>query len=191
MKLLKKMTLTATAALLTALILPVSATESIDPEARLDNAATELKVRAALLETIGRDMLDVEVEAQAGQVTLTGKAGTQANSELAKEVALAMGGVGAVDNQIELDATQTEAAVGDGVAEAELEVQNAILESRVKGALIGELGLNALELQVEASDGAVSLRGALDSEEHRKVAVATARDISGVVEVVDLLDART
>ncbi|MEM1177198.1 MAG: BON domain-containing protein [Acidobacteriota bacterium] len=173
--------------LLAVLTLPIAADESQDFSTRIGNATMELKVKAALLDKIGWDMLDVDVEASGADITLTGEAETKANGELAKEVALSVDGVQKVENRVTVTAQPAEGAVGRRVAEAELEVKDALLESRVKGALIAEVGRNAFELEVEASDGTVSLRGNLESAEHRTIALTTVRQLSGVDKVIDLM----
>ncbi len=171
--------------LLTAM--PALATNTTDIESEIADAALELKVKTALLEHIGWDMLTVDVEAEQGQVVLMGTADNRANQELAKEVTLAVNGVEKVDNKLNIEKKSTEAPVGAAVADAELEVKDAVLESRVKTELITELGLNAFDIEVEATDGRVSLRGELKNADHRSLALKTVESCKGVEEVVDLL----
>ena len=181
---------TALFVLITALMLaavPALATNTSAIESEIADAALELKVKTALLEHIGWDMLTVDVEAEQGQVVLMGTADNRANQELAKEVTLAVNGVEKVDNKLAIEKEDTETPVGGAVANAELEVKDAVLESRVKTELITELGMDAFDIEVEATDGRVSLRGELDDQSHRTLALKAVESCKGVDEVVDLL----
>ncbi|HEX7669421.1 MAG TPA: BON domain-containing protein, partial [Polyangiaceae bacterium] len=73
------------------------------------------------------------------------------------------------------------------VAASEASVKNVALEMKVKGILLGEIGKNALKIEVEVVDGVVSLRGKLDNPETSKAAILKTRSIEGVKKVVDLL----
>lgn len=158
-----------------------------DLDTMLHNASTELKVKTALLEHIGWDMLTVDVEAAGSEVTLTGLADNRANQEMAKEVARSVDGVEKVNNHLKIEREPTEAPVGKAVADAELELKDAVLESRVKTELIAELGMAAFDIEVEATDGTVSLRGHLEDERHRALAVDTVESCKGVDKVISLL----
>jgi osmotically-inducible protein OsmY len=188
-------TLKTLALLALALLLISPAFADQDKESDLstvvDNAATELRVKTALLGKIGWDMIDTDVEAHGTHVTLLGEAESKAHCELAKEVALSVEGVHTVDNRLKLEEEPTEAPVGDAVAKAEREVKDAILESRVKTALIAEMGTNAFDIEVEATDGEVSLRGHLSQEQQEEIALSTAKSTKGVEKVVDLLTVKS
>lgn len=169
---------------------------------RLSDAKNELKIKSELLTKVGWDMIDVDVTCIGDRVILEGEADSKANQELAKEVAYSIDGVDRVTNHIrvkddadkkkkmkEKDAERTPVAdeVSDAVGNAELEVKDAILESRVKTQLIQEMGFNAFQIEVEAADGVVSLRGDLDSKDEIRMAKKLAGDVKGVGKVVDLL----
>ena len=100
---------------------------------------------------------------------------------LAQEVALSVEGIKKVDNKVTVK--NAEGAVGA----SEASVKNVALEMKVKGILLTEIGTNALNIEVEAVDGVVSLRGKLDNHESSKAAIKKARGIKGVRKVVDLL----
>jgi osmotically-inducible protein OsmY len=150
---------------------------------------TELKVKAALLDKIGPDALGVRVTVDRSQAILTGTVEKRSTQELAEEVAKSVEGVGSVDNKLRV--TGSEAPHGTEVQRAEKQVteelDDARLESRVKLRLFGELGRRARPIEVEASDGVVSLRGTVPDNYRRKLALETARGVSGVKKVVDLL----
>lgn len=183
--------------LLTALLLLLAgaAFAATNDDSALDNAALELKVKTALLTKIGWDMIDVDVEASGGHVWLDGEADSRSHQELALEVARSVEGVDKVENRLELEASESDDTrtpvtdkVEKGMSKAEAEVRDAILESRVKTALLDAIGTQAFDIEVEATDGEVSLRGTLDDGRHEELALDTTRKCEGVENVIDLIE---
>ncbi|HEX9942166.1 MAG TPA: BON domain-containing protein [Thermoanaerobaculia bacterium] len=152
------------------------------------DARLEADVRMALLEKLGDDGLGVTVDARAGRIRLIGAVDKRSTQELAEEVAKAVPGVQSVDNQLSArEETPESTAVGKAVGHTEREVDDAILEMRVGKNLLGEIGRYALDLEVEATEGVVSLRGTLPDPERKSLALRAARETAGVKRVVDLL----
>ena len=81
--------------------------------------------------------------------------------------------------------TQQNAEGAVGASEAS--VKNVALEMKVKGILLGDIGTNALKIEVEVVDGVVSLRGKVDSPETAKEALTKTQGIKGVRKVINLL----
>lgn len=169
----------ALAALLMSLGLP-----TLSRAGTLDDAVTNVKVRALLLDKLGTDALGVHIEVDRGKVMLTGKVEKKSTQELAKEVALSVQGVHEVDNRITVGPSKATTTVD----KAEAELKDAVLEARVKGRLLDQVGTNAMRIEVEASDGIVSLRGAVPSESIRSTSLETAKSTKGVHKVIDLID---
>lgn len=205
---MKKLLLIVLALLLTTATVAVAGDDWKDKdkdqamEAAVQDMNTNLQVRMALLDKIGWDALDFGIEVEGDEIVLTGEAENRSNQELAKEVALSVDRVESVDNRITLKEAESsdtpvasavadaEGEVRDAVADAEGEVRDAILETRVKSRLVAEMGANAFDIEVEASDGVVSLRGEVDSDSERQIALGTASETDGVERVVDLTDTR-
>ncbi|MFL6195300.1 MAG: BON domain-containing protein [Thermoanaerobaculia bacterium] len=152
------------------------------------DARLEADVRLALLDKLGDDVLGVTVDAVGGRVSLLGAVDKRATQELAEEVAKSVPGVVSVDNRLSAREGEPEStAVGKAAGHTEREVGDAVLEMRVGKNLLAEIGRYALDLEVEATDGVVSLRGTLPDRERKSLALRAARDTSGVKDVVDLL----
>lgn len=87
------------------------------------------------------------------------------------------------------------AAANDSVEEAAQEVKarslDAATTARVKTALALSRSVSAFDVQVDTLQGVVTLSGTLPSEVARSVAIAIARDTSGVREVQDRLSIDT
>jgi osmotically-inducible protein OsmY len=151
-------------------------------------ARTEADVRLALLDKLGWDALDVKVEVTGGTVRLEGEVEKRATQELAEEVALSVSGVNKVDNRLTMPSASTGTPVGQAVGSAEKEVNDAALELRVGKNLLGEIGRYAFDLEIESTDGIVSLRGTLPDRERKTLALRAAGNTTGVKKVIDLLE---
>jgi len=155
-------------------------------------ARITVAVRLALLEKLGRDGLRIHIDVAGDKVTLSGTVAVRASQELAEEVALGVTGVRSVDNRLKTvaDARPSPHPVEKAVGKAEKEVADAMLESRVKLRLFDVMGLVAFNVEVEAVDGIVSLRGTLPDPDHRDIALQAAGHTKGVTKVLDLLRVR-
>jgi hyperosmotically inducible periplasmic protein len=160
-------------------------------EQDVSDARLEKEVRLALLEKLGDDGLGVTVDATAGRVSLIGAVDKRSTQELAEEVAKSVPGVQSVDNRLLAREEKTaDTPVASAVGHTEHELDDAVLEMRVGKNLLGEIGRYALDLEVEATDGVISLRGTLPDPERKSLALKAARGTSGVKQVVDLLTVR-
>jgi len=169
-----------------------AAPAAADLESRVGDAVLELKVKAALLDKLGSEAFGIDVEAIGHTVVLTGEVESRATKELAKEVTLAVRGVRSVRNKLTLERKKRAAdtPVSRGVAKAEGEVLDAVLEVRVKRRLLEEIGRYAMDVEVEAVAGKVTLRGPLPDRQRHRLAIQTARRTKGVDEVIDLIKVR-
>ncbi|HKH44337.1 MAG TPA: BON domain-containing protein [Thermoanaerobaculia bacterium] len=160
-------------------------------EENVEDASLGADVRLALIDKLGFDALGVTVDTAGGSVYLTGRVEKRATQELAEEVALSVPGVTKVENRLSLKPTgQSETVVDKAVSNSEREVQDAALELRVGKNLLGEIGRHALSLEVESTDGVVSLRGRVPDRERKELALRAAQDTPGVKKVIDLIEVR-
>ncbi len=189
-RLLAALALAALAAAPAACYRPAPSAPAEDPalRERVADALLTERVRVKLLGKLGTDALGIDVAAAGDRVRLSGTVAARVTQELAEEVARSVPGVRRVDNRIALELRRDRPGpVGRAAAEAERELNDAALESQVKADLLGELGRWALELEVEAADGVVSLRGWVPDAARERLALATARDVRGVERVIDLI----
>jgi osmotically-inducible protein OsmY len=170
----------------TLLVLPTpvaQAAPSDTVDSEVSQAITGVAVKAKLIAKLGADALHIHVDMQGSKAVLTGQVEKKESQELAKEVALSVSDVKEVDNRL----TQNPAREASAAKNVELEIKDAVLETKVKNALLTQVGKNALKIEVEATNGVVSLRGTVPSGEISSVAVAKAKSVSGVTKVVNLL----
>ena len=158
-------------------------------EENVEDASLGADVRLALIDKLGFDALNVHVDTEGGHVFLTGRVEKRATQELAEEVALSVRGVTEVENGLELKGGgRSESTVDHAVTSTEAEVEDAALELRVGKNLLEEIGRHALDLEVESTDGVVSVRGKLPDSERKKLALRTAEGTPGVKKVIDLIE---
>jgi osmotically-inducible protein OsmY len=150
------------------------------------------RVHIALLQHLKDDALQVKVEVKGRAVELSGQVHKRASQELAKQVALSVSGVHEVSNRIMLapGGERGEAPVSKVVGKVEREVADGLLEARVKVRLLEELGRVAFDIEVEATDGVVSLSGTVPDSARQQLAVSVAKATKGVRELHDLLHVR-
>jgi osmotically-inducible protein OsmY len=140
-----------------------------------------VSIRSTLVEKMGTEALRIRVSVSGSTATLTGEVTTSASQEVAQQIALSVRGVAKVENRV----TQQN---GDGASAAsEASLKDMSLVMKVKAVLLEEFGAIALRIEVEAVDGAVSLRGKLDRPEIGRAVAKRTRSIQGVRKVVDLL----
>jgi osmotically-inducible protein OsmY len=149
---------------------------------------TTLNVKLALLDKLGTDSLHVDVDSVAGTVSLRGTVDKRQTKELAGTVAMAVRGVHRVENGIRLEAAVANPShAGAAVSEADAEVKDAVLETRLRLALIDKMGSDGFGIGTDAANGVVTL-----SFDHafntvsRERAVAIATDVKGVSKVVSV-----
>jgi len=151
------------------------------PEARSDAWIT-LKVKGALALHRNVSALATEVTTDNGAVTLTGKAGSEAEKQLATEYAKDVEGVKSVRNQITVTG-QAEPAmnrIGDRIDDASITAQ-------VKTSLLFHRSTHALATKVVTRDGVVTIRGRARTAAEKQLVGKLAQDVNGVRKVDNLM----
>ena len=159
-------------------------------EENVQDASLGADVRLALIEKLGFDALGITVDTAGGRIYLTGQVEKRATQELAEEVALSVPGVSNVENRLTLKEPSAATPAGQAVTNSELEVQDAALELRVGKNLLAEIGRHALSLEVESTDGVVSVRGEVPDRQRKELALRAAQDTPDVKKVIDLIEVR-
>lgn len=161
-------------------------------EENVDDASLGADVRLALIDKLGFDALGITVDTAGGHVFLTGGVEKRATQELAEEVVRSVPGVTRVENRLTLrpGESRSGSTVDRAVSSTEAEVQDAALEVRVGKNLLGEIGRHALDLEVESTDGVVSVRGKVPDSERKTLVLRTAEGTPGVRKVIDLIEVR-
>ncbi|HEY2295959.1 MAG TPA: BON domain-containing protein [Thermoanaerobaculia bacterium] len=146
--------------------------------------AKEIEIRDLMLEKGHEAALGIRVRVDGETAILTGTVPTRAAQELAEEVAKSVDGIKKVDNRLQI---KTASGAPPPAHTVEQEMADAHLEMRVKKQLNGEIGKYAKQIEVEATDGVVSLRGTVPDANRKKLALDTAGKTEGVKRVIDLI----
>jgi osmotically-inducible protein OsmY len=156
-----------------------------------DNQAdwiTTLNVKLALLNKLGTDSLHVDVDSNAGAVTLKGTVDKRETKELAETVAKSVTGVKSVGNDIRLEASvanPNKAGVAAGEAEAEL--KDAVLQTKVRIALVDKMGSDGFKIGTDAANGVVTLEFSRAFDAARRAeATKIVRAVEGVTKVISV-----
>lgn len=115
----------------------------------------------------------IQVSVKDGIAQLSGTTQTLAGKDRAKDIAKTTKGVRGLVDRLEVPAS---------------DVPNAELTARVENALLIDSATEAYELDVQADEGKVILKGEVDSWAERQLATEVASQVSGVTEVENQVD---
>jgi hyperosmotically inducible protein len=143
----------------------------------VDDGAIATSVKASLLTEKGVPSSDVNVEVYKGVVLLSGFVKTQAEKDAAGKVAKNVKDVASVRNQL----------VVHPATSMGTKLDDTMLVSKVKAALVDASDVKSGQINVEARGGIVQLGGFVTGEKMKERALAVAKGVSGVKQVVDAL----
>ncbi len=149
---------------------------------------TTLSVKLVLLEKLGTDSLHVEVGTNDGALTLEGTVGKRETRELAETVAKSVEGVKSVKNEIHFEASVADPnKAGVAAGEAEAELKDAVLATKIRLALVNKLGSDGFRIGTEVASGVVTLEFNADfADARRQEATTIVEGVKGVTKVVNI-----
>jgi len=151
-----------------------------EPTANSDAWIKE-KVKATLLFHRSTSGSGIEVSVLDGKVTLSGKANSQAQKELATEYAGDIDGVKSVDNNMVVSPAET--TTGKAVEY----IDDASITAQVKYALLTHRSTSAIHTKVSTKSGVVTVSGEAKNEAEAKLVTKLVNDINGVTSVNNLM----
>lgn len=141
---------------------------------RIDDTVITASVKSALLANPEIKSFDLKVETRKGEVQLSGFVDSQAQIDQASSVARGIAGVEKVLNNVAIKGPPT--TVGNTV-------DDGIVTTRVKAALINDESIKSLDIAVITRKGEVMLSGYVDNQQQLDRALVVARGVEGVVAV--------
>src|SRR5690606_36125085 len=148
---------------------------------RFNDATTTATVKSKLLWNRNTEGLDIKVSTRNGIVTLEGRAGSEAASELAERLARNTEGVRRVENNLTVSAEGgTADKARDRVDDAGGAISDAWITSKVKSSFLFNSSLDGLDISVDTKEGQVTLSGQVDNDAEKSLAVEIAENIRGV-----------
>lgn len=137
----------------------------------IDDSIVTASVKSALLADSDIKGFDFKVETRKGEVQLSGFVDKQSQIDLAVTVASGVTGVKSVKNNVGLMSAAP--TVGG-------KVDDSILTTRVKAALLADPSIKSLDIGVLTRQGEVQLSGFVDNQSQIDRALEIARSIAGV-----------
>lgn len=147
----------------------------------IDDSAITTKVKSSLLADADVKGLDIKVETNKGEVQLSGFVDSQAQIDRAMSIARGVEGVNNVQNNMTLKTTET--TVGE-------KIDDGIITTKVKGALVAEYGVDSGDISVVTRDGEVQLSGFVNDQSQIDRATSVARSTEGVKNVINELSVK-
>lgn len=148
----------------------------------VDDMSIAARTKTALAADPVTDAIKIDVEVDKDKVQLNGFVDTEAERTRAGEIARSIEGVALVKNNLRLQ--PHDRTTGEYV-------DDKLLIAEVKTALAEDPVAHTLKIDIEADHGVISLGGHVDTEAERKAAVTAARQVAGVVDVIDNIDVRS
>ena len=149
-----------------------SATITVGTE--IDDTVVTTKVKSALLADPDIKSFDLKVGTRKGVVQLSGFVVNQAQVDRAITTTRGVEGVKSVDNSISLK---------DGIATLGNAVDDGIITTKVKSALLADPNVKSFDIAVVTRKGEVQLSGFVDSQAQIEQAVALVQKVDGVTSV--------
>jgi osmotically-inducible protein OsmY len=151
----------------------------------IDDASITAAVKSKLLWSKHTDGLAMDVDTEAGKVTLKGSATSAAARDLAARLATNTHGVVSIDNQLLVKTPVP--VMGDAAMksakEAQQEVADSWITTKVRSTLVYSDNVDSSDIAVSTSKGVVTLSGKVDSGAERAVAIELAQNVRGVKSV--------
>jgi osmotically-inducible protein OsmY len=155
---------------------------------RVSDASTTAAVKSRLLWNSETHGTDIRVSTENGNVQLSGTVASDAERDLAENLARNTRGVDRVENAIRV----SETARSGGDRDAADAVNDAWITTKVKTSLLMANNVEGAAVEVRTRDGEVKLAGSLKSEAERNLAIEIASGIRGVrhVDAAELVASR-
>lgn len=143
------------------------------------------KVKSQLLWNQNTHGLRIDVDTKNRNVILKGKVDSEAEAQLAEQIARNTQGVRSVDSllQINDDSGGTVNRLKRSAENAADEVSDAWITTKVESALMYNRDIDMAAFEIETDDGVVHLTGVVRTPSQRDEAIAIARGIRGVKDV--------
>lgn len=125
---------------------------------------------------------DLKVSVNNGKATLTGKVAEDVQRDLAKQIALGVGGITEVDNKIVVESNYSPPEKSASRTYGE-EIDDAGIIASVKSKLLWSKHTDGLDIHVDSKLGVVRLTGSAESAGSKNLAGRLARNTNGVVRV--------
>jgi hyperosmotically inducible protein len=147
---------------------------STTPGIEIDDTVVTAKVKSALLSDPDVKSFDFKVETRKGTVLLSGFVDSQAQIDRAMATTAGVPGVVSIENSLALKV---------GSATPGNAVDDGIITTKVKSALLADPSVKSFDIAVVTRKGEVQLSGFVDNQAQIDQAVAIANKVEGVASI--------
>lgn len=152
------------------------ATEERTGATQWEDSSITTSIKAELVKDPLIKSIKIDVDTVDGNVLLSGVVDSELQSSRAVEIAEQFKGVKSVKNNMQIGSKSLGQTIDDKV-----------IGGKVKAKLINEPGISALNIDVDVDLGRVTLSGVVHSQTIKDRIMELAREVQGVVDVVDNL----
>ncbi len=139
------------------------------------------KAETVLLMNTNLNSFDINTDVRKGVVTLTGHVENDVERDLAEELIETLDGVKDVENKLTVMNKDKTRTLGNAMMDAKVAT---VLETRY----LFEPEVSATDIDIEAEDGVVTLRGMVSTDAEHDLAIAIAKNTDDVKRVIDELE---
>ena len=146
------------------------------------------KAETVLLMNTNLNNFDINTDVKNGKVVLTGKVKSELDKELAEELVLSLDGVTDVENKLtvvkDMKAKHAKKEKGDS---AESDLTDAKISTVITTRFLFNSEVGGTDIDVDTDKGVVTLKGTVESEAEKQLAVSIAENAEDVRKVIDEL----
>lgn len=151
------------------------------------NAWAQGKIEGLFLVNQHLSAFDIDTEVQEQTVLLTGTVNNDSSKDLAEEIAMSIDGIESVENRLTVDQNQQARKDDDGSERSmSTVISDATITASVKMELIASEA-KARHIDVDTERGVVTLKGKVESEVKKELAINIAKNVEDVQDVKDEL----
>ena len=146
------------------------------------------KAETVLLMNTNLNNFDINTDVKNGKVVLTGKVNSELDKELAEELVLSLDGVTDVENKLTVvKDMKTKHAKKDMGDSAESDLTDAKISTVITTRFLFNSEVGGTDIDVDTDNGVVTLKGTVESEAEKQLAVSIAENAEDVRKVIDEL----
>lgn len=172
-----------TLAMMMTLALSTTAVAANDWKDGAKDAWIDGKAETTLLLNGNLNSFDINTDVKNGTITLTGKVDSEVDKALAEELLQNLDGVSSVNNKLTVMAKKGHQDSKDNSG-----LKDAKIATVVKTRLLFESEVSGTAIDVDATNGVVTLTGEVDSDAEKDLAVTIAENTNDVTRVIDKLE---
>ena len=153
----------------------------------LTDAWLKGKVEMALLLNRYLNGFKISTSVKDRRVTLSGNVATQIDRDLAQQIVLGVDGIASVENRLEVRPPGIDDGADSGVDRSFQRIRDVTLTALVKSRLVLNRNISAISIDVATRDSVVTLKGTVQSDQQRALAIQVAKNTENVKSVRDEL----